>query len=196
MAVSPPVRKLLLDLHIYTSLLCAGYLVMYGVSAIAFNHHVKPTGTDVEWTETISVPTAETDLALGEAVRDRLDLIGWVPFWRLSHPQPQQFQFFINRPSKTYRVVVNQSTGKVHVTETREGILSVVLGLHGLNGIPNSTFGSTWGVYSEISIWALIFSVVSGIYFWWGSISQRQTGWRLLGLGSGGSNLFMIYMVG
>ena len=189
-------KKLLLDVHIYVSLLCAAYLVMYGVSAICFNHEVQASGEDVQWAQTITVPVAETDQAVAEAVRDRLDLIGWVPFWRLSNPQPDQFQFFLDRPGKTYRLVLHQSTGQVQVTETRKGVLSVILSLHGLNGIPNSAWGNSWGLFSEISIWALIFAVISGIYFWWGRAAERRAGGWLLGLESGGSVLFMLYLVG
>jgi hypothetical protein len=105
-------------------------------------------------------------------------------------------QFRLDRPGKTYRLILHQSTGVVQVTETRTGVLSVILSLHGLTGIPNSAWANTWGLYSEISIWAVIFTVISGIYFWWGRAGERRAGWWLLGLGSGGSVLFMLYLVG
>ncbi|SVD54080.1 uncharacterized protein METZ01_LOCUS406934, partial [marine metagenome] len=97
-------KKIVLDIHIYLSLLCAGYMIIYGVSGIAFNHDVHPSERDgVEWEAVVEVPDADEDQVLAEAVRDRLDLVGWVPFWRLSHPEPDEFVFFVDRPAREYR---------------------------------------------------------------------------------------------
>ena len=193
----PMVKKILLDIHIYLSLLCAGYMVIYGVSGLAFNHHIRPAESDgIVWETTIDVPTADKDQVLAEAVRDRLELMGWVPFWWLSHPQPDEFVFFINRPAREYRVRLNQLTGHVGVSETSRGVLGAIIGLHGLQSMPNSRWAATWAVYTEISIWAVVFSVVSGIWFWWLRPACRSSGWWLLGLGSGGSILLMLYVVG
>ena len=190
-------KKIVLDIHIYLSLLCAGYMIIYGVSGIAFNHDIHPSESDgVEWEAVVEVPAADEDQVLAEAVRDRLDLVGWVPFWRLSHPKPDEFVFFVNRPAREYRVHLYQSTGVVQVSESDRGVLGAVIGLHGLQGMPNSNWGHTWAVYTEISIWALVFSVISGIWFWWLRPAYRRSGWWVLGLGSGGSILLMLYIIG
>ncbi len=190
-------KKIVLDIHIYLSLLCAGYMIIYGVSGIAFNHDVHPSERDgVEWEAVVEVQDADEDQVLAEAVRDRLDLVGWVPFWRLSHPEPDEFVFFVDRPAREYRVHLYQSTGVVQVSESDRGVLGAVIGLHGLQGMPNSNWGRTWAVYTEISIWALVFSVISGIWFWWLRPAYRRSGWWVLGLGSGGSILLMLYIIG
>ena len=89
-------KKILLDIHIYLSLLCAGYMIIYGVSGIAFNHHLRPPATEgATWEASIRVPALDKDQAIAEAARDRLDLSGWVPSWRLSHPQPDELLFFV-----------------------------------------------------------------------------------------------------
>ena len=188
-------KKILLDIHIYLSLLCAGYMVIYGISGISFNHHWQPSDSEgVRWEATVVVPDAHEDQRLAEAVRDRLDLMGWVPFWRLSHPQPDEFVFFVNRPAREYRVHLNQLTGVVQVRETNRPF-GAIMGLHGLLNMPNSLWGVTWGIYTEISIWALMFSVLSGIWFWWLRPASRRSGWWLLGLGSGGSLILMLLVV-
>ncbi|MDA0748674.1 MAG: PepSY-associated TM helix domain-containing protein, partial [bacterium] len=106
------------------------------------------------------------------------------------------FQFFMGRPGREYDVYLNTETGHARVEVTNKGLLGILRGLHGLRNMPGSTWWSpTWSVYSEISIWALIFSVLSGIYFWWVRVPERRMGWWLLGVGSGGSILFMLYMV-
>ena len=189
-------KKILLDIHIYLSLLCAGYMIIYGVSGIAFNHHLRPPATEgATWEASIRVPALDKDQAIAEAARDRLDLSGWVPSWRLSHPQPDELLFFVNRPAREYRIQLNQVTGKVYVSETNRP-WGAVLGLHGLRNLPNSTWGITWGAYTEISIWALVISVLSGIWFWWLRPAARRSGWWFLGLGSGGSLLLMLYIIG
>ena len=60
-------KKILLDIHIYLSLLCAGYMIIYGVSGIAFNHDVHPSERDgVEWEAVVEVPDADAlDLGKG-----------------------------------------------------------------------------------------------------------------------------------
>ena len=64
-------KKIVLDIHIYLSLLCAGYMIIYGVSGIAFNHDVHPSERDgVEWEAVVEVPDADEDQVLAEAVRD------------------------------------------------------------------------------------------------------------------------------
>jgi len=36
-------KKFLLESHIYSNLFCAGYLIIYGISSIAFNHRLEPS---------------------------------------------------------------------------------------------------------------------------------------------------------
>lgn len=195
-------KKLLLDVHIYLSLLCAGYMIIYGVSGIAFNHHVAPEVSDgASWTATVDVPVLDSDKDsakdsdLAEAVRDELDLVGWVPYWRISRPSADQLAFFVNRPSREYELLLNQTTGLVTVREKNRGLLGAVLGVHGLGKMPNSSWSRTWSAYTQISVWALLFSVVSGIWFWWLRPASRRIGWWMLGLGSGGSLLLMLYII-
>ena len=166
-------KKILLDIHIYLGLFCAAYLVIYGLSSIAFNHNICSSATQVEWQRQITVPEAAPPQALAEALRDALDLSGWVPSWRL-----------------------RRAGQDIHVfAETRQGLWGIVKGLHGLTELPNSPWGASWGLYTEISVWALIFAVLSGFYFWWLRPAARLLGWCLLLAGSGGSILFILYII-
>ena len=188
-------KKILLDIHIYLSLFCAGYLVIYGLSSIAFNHNICSSATQVEWQRQITVPEAATTQALAEALRDALDLSGWVPSWRLRRAGQDILVFAVKRPGKSYRLRLDQTTGKIQITETRHGLWGIVKGLHGLTELPNSPWGASWGLYTEISVWALIFAVLSGFYFWWLRPAARLLGWCLLLAGSGGSILFILYII-
>lgn len=190
-------KKLLLDIHIYLSLLCAGYMIIYGVSGLAFNHHVRPDDSvGASWTATVEVAETEKDRDLAEAVRDELDLVGWVPYWRISRPTSDELAFRVNRPAREYHLVLDQTTGAVQVSEKSSGLLGAALGLHGLGDMPNSSWSRTWSVFTQISVWALLFSVLSGIWFWWLRPSFRRQGFWMLGLGSGGSLLLMLYIIG
>lgn len=189
-------KKLLLDIHIYSSLLCASYLVIYGVSTISFNHRFQPATTSSQWQRAIEVPTGtEDDRQLAEAVRDRLGLSGWLVYWRMYRDSATQLRFEIQRPTRTYIIQLDQATGRVEVEEKNSGIWGAIRGLHGMTGMPNSTWASTWGIYTELSTLALFFAALSGVYFWWGRAAERRAGLWFLALGSGLSLLFVLYVV-
>lgn len=196
-AVSPvsggKMKKLLLDIHLYLGLVCASYLVIYGISTIAFNHYWRPEPVEDSWEAVVKLPAGLEGEALGQALRDSLGLVGWTPRWRIRKTD-EGFRLFVGRPGREYDIHLNTGTGHVRVDETDRGLLGIVCALHGLRSIPGSTWSHTWAVYSEISIWALVFSALSGVYFWWLRVPERRVGWWLIGLGSGGSILFMLYM--
>ncbi len=189
-------KKLLLDIHIYSSLLCASYLIIYGLSTISFNHHFQPTTTSSQWQRDVEVPNeSEDDRQLAEAVRDRLGLSGWLVYWRLHRDSASQLRFEISRPTRTYIISLDQAAGRVEVEEKHSGLWGAIRALHGLNGMPNSTWASTWGIYTELSTLALFFAALSGVYFWWTRAAERRAGFLFLSLGSGLSLLFVLYVV-
>ena len=146
-------RSLLLNLHLYTGLLCSSYLVIFGVSSLNYNHHFGDKGEEkVEWERTISLPELADKQALAAAVRDSLDLIGWPHRWtvRWSDDVRERLVFRMGRPGKLYdlRVSVNGANSRVVAVETRTGFWAVVNQLHGLMRLPNSSFMSWWGVYT------------------------------------------------
>ncbi len=187
-------KKLLLDIHLYLGLVCAVYLVIYGISTMAFNHSWKTEPVKSSWEAVVKIPVGLEGEALGEALRDSLGLVGWVPAW-LIRKTDEGFRLFVGRPGREYEIYLNTATGHARVDETDKGLLSILCGLHGMRSFPGSTWSHAWSVYSEISIWALIFSALSGVYFWWLRVPERRVGWWLLGMGSGGSILFMLYMI-
>ncbi len=188
------VKKVLLDIHIYMSLLCAGYMVIYGLSSISLNHQIPLTQTTVEWQTTIDVPHAGSDAALASLVLERLDLIGKIFHWRTTRPRPEERVFHVGRPARNYEIHLDMGTGRVEVMETRTDVWDTLVGLHGQTGWPNSSWATSWSLYTEFSVWAVMFAVASGSYFWWQRRSQPAAGWWLLGLGSVGSISFMLYM--
>ena len=76
----------------------------------------------------------------------------------------------------------------------RYGLIKVVNQLHGLIRLPNSSFMSWWGVYTEICFWTVLFSAGTGVYLWTRRRPERLIGWWLLVGVSSGSLLFMLYI--
>lgn len=157
-------KKLLLDIHLYLGLVCAAYMVIYGISTMAFNHSWQSEFVKVSRETVVELPAGLQGEALGQALRDSLGLVGWTPPWRIRKTN-EGFRLFVGRPGREYDIHLNTKTGHVRVDETDKGLLSIVRALHGLRSIPGSTWSHTWSVYSEISIWALVFSGLSGVYF-------------------------------
>jgi hypothetical protein len=66
-------RKWMLRLHLYLGLVCSGYLIVFGVSSLNFNHpfeFTKPGTEKVTWERTIPLPVVSSDnTAESEAVR-------------------------------------------------------------------------------------------------------------------------------
>ncbi|MGY8827787.1 MAG: hypothetical protein ACKVJG_28430 [Candidatus Latescibacterota bacterium] len=111
-------KKILLDLHIYTSLLCVSYLVIYGLSTVSFNHHFQPATTSSQWQRAVEIPTdIADDKLLAEAVRDRVGLSGWLVYWRMHRASETELRFEIQRPTRTYIIDLGQAAGRVEVEE-------------------------------------------------------------------------------
>ena len=187
----------LLDLHLYLSLLCAPYLVVYGISTLSFNHSwawIRPAEETHVWQQEAALPDGDTDLAIATELRDSLGLIGYVVPWRLQI-SADEVSFAVWRPGKSYEIARRRESDTVSVTETRVGFWGVMRDLHGLGSLPGSALGWMWRWYTLTSVGALVFAVFSGIYLWWSRLPSRRRGLHLLLWGSGSALVFMLYIV-
>ena len=75
-----------------------------------------------------------------------------------------------------------------------ENLFDLISTLHYTRTVPGSLWGSTWGIYAWLSLLALLYAIFVGIYFWWTRVPERRVGFWLLGVGSGGSLLLILYM--
>lgn len=187
------VKSFLLNLHLYVGLVFAPYFVIYGLSTLAFNHGWGGQAAVSEDSRQISVPRDLEDQDLGLAIRDSLQLIGSVPAWNM-RSVGDTLTFRIRRPAVTYHVKLDKTSGEMDVRTESFGFWGVVKSLHGLRAVPQSTWSHTWAVYSEVSVWALVFAVLGGLYFWWGRAPERRIGWWAIGVGTALSALMMLYM--
>ena len=190
-------KKRLIDLHLYMSLLCAPYMVVYGISTLSYNHTwgwIMPGEQTYAWQQRSRLPEGESDLAIATEIRDSLGLIGYVVPWELQSSS-EELTFVVWRPGKSYRIAQPRQAETVSVTETRRGFFDVMRALHGLADLPGSSLGWMWRAYTLISIAALLFAVCSGVYLWWARLPSRRLGLQLLFWGSGSALLFMFYIV-
>jgi uncharacterized iron-regulated membrane protein len=76
-------------------------------------------------------------------------------------------RFDLSRPGKYYTIHLNQNENMIYVKEKRLGFTSVILQLHGFSGeLPGSEYMNLWSVYTEVTTWVVLFSLISGVYLW------------------------------
>jgi hypothetical protein len=190
-------RTLILKIHMFGGVLCAPYLVIFGISSLNYNHKLEFTN---EWTEAITVEqnftaaNGEDDKTLASAVRDSLGLWGWVPWWEYKRDEKNNLRFIVTRPSKAYTVHTDFDRQEAKIEVRAKGYWSVIRDLHALMATPGSALVSAWGIYTDLCAAFVIFSIISGVYLWTARKSERKLGLILVSAGSGTSLLLMVYM--
>ncbi|MCI0541003.1 MAG: PepSY-associated TM helix domain-containing protein [Verrucomicrobiales bacterium] len=164
------VRRWLLNIHLYGGLVCCWYLLIYGVTSLDFNHPgflPEARGEKVKWERALNIPDLADNVKLGEAIRDELDLVGWVIPWNMRRDGAGDLQFELSRPGKNYVIATDRAAGKVRVEEQHTGLRSALHSLHGnTEGVPGSRFMHAWNLYTEVTNWLVLFFAGSGIYLW------------------------------
>jgi hypothetical protein len=175
----PGMRKWLLNLHLYGGLICAPYLIIFGFSSLHFNHHfsfVTSASRTNEWQAPLTIDPGSEPEAVGRSVRDSLGLIGWPVPWRTKREAGGDWEVAIERPGKSYVVHTRVNEHRAVVEERQKGVWQVINSLHALRAVPNSSYASLWGVYTEACTWFVFFAAVSGIYLWANSGRERRAG--------------------
>jgi hypothetical protein len=207
-------RKLILNLHIYAGLLCFGYLIVFGVSSLNFNHpfaFTRAKREPVTWEKPISVPdlprvtpemtneqriAAKTDA--NNMVRRALGLFGHQRPGRESgwdEADANHYHASLVRPGVEYDVDVHLDRNVAVVKETRSSAWEVITRLHGFHGVmPDSRFVSSWAWYTELCTFAVLFAGASGVYLWTARRNERRIGLVLLGGAGAASLALMIYL--
>lgn len=191
-------RRWILNIHLYGGLLCAPYLIIFGVSALLFNHPfawVAPTSAPLKWEQAIKIEPAKDNATMANSVRDSLGLMGWPVLWKMKRDASGDVHFDIERPGKSYTVHTVLAEGKVRVEERRKTFWQVVRSLHALGALPNSRFVSWWGVYTEVCIGFTLFAGISGVYLWVVTRRERAVGMITLCAAVLLSSGLMLYVV-
>jgi hypothetical protein len=163
-------RRFILQLHLYAGLFCSAYLLVYGVTSLAFNHAWgagAKAGAAREWRAEVAPPQAAEPQAMAEEIRDRLGLMGWAPPGEVRGDGSTSLRFTVERPGKSYKIQWQRRQGLAQVRETRKGFWPVLKAMHGLRAPPpNANFLHAWGWYTEITTFLVVFVALSGLYLW------------------------------
>ena len=174
------IRKWVLNLHLYGGLLGSSYLVILGLSSIAFNHHMAPDRAllpAITWQHPLTMSVTGDDMEVASKARDALGLFGWPLPWEMHREVNDDLRFDLARPGKYYSIHLNQDKKMIYVAEKRTGYLSVIRELHGFSGeLPGAKFMNIWSVYTEATTWIVFLSLISGVYLWLKRPKERKTG--------------------
>lgn len=195
MPVELLLRKHLVNWHLYLGLLIAPYVVVYALSAVAFNHGMKGTPDEPSTAvRTVTIPAADDDFALARALSEQLGVPGWLNRGRIQRPSPEELKFQIGRPGSRVEITVDEAAGEARVVTVRSGVVSVLQGLHGLHDLGGTLWGETWAIYTEVSAWVLALALGSGILLWLPRPSSRVLGASFLAVGAGASLLLVAWI--
>jgi hypothetical protein len=190
-------RKILGKFHTWLGLLCAPYIIVFGFSALHFNHHfsfVDSGESTVNWEMDITATDTSDDGALAQRVRDAMDLPGWIPWWRYERGEDNTFTFSVNRPGKEYRITADPRRTHASVAELRHGVFRVANSLHEPGIVPGMPLTRFWRFYAVLTVLFVLYAGGSGVYFWAKRKDEKLIG-KILLLGiTGGSILFMIFV--
>jgi len=207
-------RRVILNIHIYAGLLCFGYLIVFGLSSLNFNHpfaFTRARSEPVAWERQVAIadlPRLTPEMTYDQrvaakteanhAVRRALGLFGHPRPWRESwwdEHDANHYHASLVRPGAQYEVDVHLDRKLAAVRETRSSAWEVMARLHGFHGeMPGSVLVSTWAWYTEFCTLAVLFAGVSGVYLWTARRNQRRMGLALLG-GAGALSLaLMLYL--
>jgi len=177
-------RNKLIKWHLYAGLLCLPYFIIFGISSLNFNHHfsfMEPHNNAIHWEKEITIPPFRDEQQFAEAIRDSLNLMGWTPPWEMKKDSAG-FRFMVTHPGKDYVISAFNNQSIIKVEETHKGFWPVFNSLHGFNEeIPGApVFISSLGIYSNVVVVVMLFSIISGIYIFLRNRKERKTGLFIL----------------
>jgi len=207
-------QKLILNLHIYGGLLCFSYLIIFGISSLNFNHPFAFTTNKAQpttWQQAIDVPDLPrvtddmkgperiaTKATANNIVRRALGLFGHQRPWAESGwdaKDPDHYHASLVRAGVEYEVDVHLDRKVANVVETRSNPWLVMKGLHGFHGnMPNSALVTSWGWYTELCTFVVLFAGASGVYLWTRRKNERRIGYALIGAATAFSLGLMIFL--
>jgi hypothetical protein len=168
-------RAWVLKVHLYGGLLCAPYLLIFGISSLHFNHRfefMKAGGEKAAWEAPLRVALPAENPKAVEAARAALGLAGWQIPPKTKRDAEGNLRFDLERPGKGYTVHVLAGEGKARVEERRKGFWATFNALHALGPVPGSSLARAWGWYTEVCAGWTLFAAVSGVWLW--AVSRRE----------------------
>jgi hypothetical protein len=171
-------------LHVYGGLALSFYVISLGISSLQFQHRFvefQPGKKVVSWEQSIDLPRIEDKGLLKAAVRDSLQLNGYLPWWKEYTDSTGIYHFMISRPGKQYWVTIPEEYNRVMVEESRMPFLSVVFALHPLTaGFNGPGFAKIWRIVSEIMSVLFLVIIVLSIQLWYAQSFSKKRSWIIV----------------
>ena len=184
MGQRPLGNKFLKKLHVYGGLALSFYVIILGISSLQFQHRFvefQPGKKVVHWEQEFEVPSLEDKSQLKAAIRDSLQLNGYLPWWKEYTDSTGIYHFMISRPGKQYWVTVPESYDHVLVDESRMSFISVVFALHPLTGgFEGPGFAKIWRIISEVMSVLLLLIILLSIQLWYAQSFSEKRGWIIV----------------
>ena len=192
-------KNLLLQIHLYVGLFCTPYLIIFGVSSLSFNHaNMKEAFTPIDSTllnYQFDKVNFSSPKKLDSALTDSLKLMGWFIPWE-SHVDSVGFHVNHRHLGRDYRFSGEWGKQPIKMVTNSTRKISMIKGLHGLGEkIPGAPWWiNAWQYYQDLTVYALLFWVCSGLIMWWQSKTRNMTSTIFL-FGSVGLSIgLMIYL--
>ena len=134
-----------------------------------------------EATAPASRSPAQSPGSWARTIQAQLDLVGWVEEDSIVEQAGGGLAFTVHRPGADYEIVW-QPPDRVRVSEARTGIRRVLGGLHGMRRLERAALAPLWWLYTEVSVWTLVFTSLSGVYLW-ARVPRLGLGLGVLALG-------------
>ncbi len=161
--------RIFLHIHIYLGLFSLPYLLIFALSSLNFNHHFiseKPLSEWREWKAQVDIAASDDLLQVADQLMDALSIFGWfIPYE--SYRDAEKTFIVIVQPGKIYHITL-QPDGSALVKERLQSGAHILKSLHGLGeNIPHAPWiVNTWKYYQSLTVYAVLFWIVTGVYFW------------------------------
>jgi hypothetical protein len=165
-------RRWLVDLHLYLGLFSLPYVLLFGVSSILLNHDIRSEPRVSHWERTIAPPAAGTPVERAQAAAAALGLKGLALRPSARESAGGVLTFRVTHAARVHRVEVDPA-GRARVAETYQGVAGVIRALHGFHGWNVSTWGYSWALFTDFSVGAFAFFIVTGIWLAWLRVNAR-----------------------
>jgi len=200
-------RKILLNFHIYSGLLCFSFLLIFGISTLIFNHPFaftqRPSSVKT-WTQPLAIPPlARSD---GQSLNEKVQMVRQNNASILkalgSFAMPSgasdgdwtdadTYHAHFLRPGKEYQIDVHPSQDSVTITQSRMSFWMMTTALHAGS---YTLVANSWPWYLELCTIGVIAAGITGIYLWPARARERRIGIVILGVSGAFSIALMLFV--
>ncbi len=183
----PKLRKWVWKFHLYGGLLCFWYLIIFALTSLQFQHQftfLQPKGFIAQDTLKVAPLNLDnTDSAVATKLRTELNIAGWYLPWETYRDEQKLFYTEIESPKANYKLKYDSQSSSIFISKKEKGLWGIVKFLHGFaGGMPGAPMLIIWEVYTYISLFVVLFSIISGVWLWANKTIHRKDGLLFIGI--------------